>query len=58
MVSASIKSQFFVDTYVPSISNNPNFIHDLINESVDTADFAVYKQGTEIKLNGKINHPL
>ena len=58
ITSAAIKSQFFVDTYVPSISNNPNFIHDLINESVDTADFAVYKQGTEIKLNGKINHPL
>lgn len=57
-LSAAIKSKFFTDEYVPSISNNPNFIHDLVSTSQETVDFTVQQQGNLVKLSGTRYHNL
>lgn len=57
-LSAAIKSKFFVEEYVPSITNNPNFIHDLVSESTETMDFTVKQQGTVVSVSGEHNHAL
>lgn len=57
-LSAAIKSQFFVDEYVPSISNNPNFIRDLVSESQERVEFKVNKQGNAIQISGEMFHTL
>lgn len=57
-LSAAIKSKFFVDEYVPQITTNPNYMHDLVSESQEYLDFSVDQQGYVIKLNGNIVHDL
>ena len=57
-LSAAIKSKFFVDEYVPQITTNPNYMHDLVSESQEYLDFSVDQHGYVIKLNGNIVHDL
>lgn len=57
-LSAAIKSQFFNDEYVPSISNNPNFMHDLVSESQEMLDFVANEEGNVIKVTGNMYHDL
>ena len=57
-LSAAVKSKFFVDEYVPSISNNPNFIHDLVSESQEVVEFNIPKQGNAIQVSGQMMHAL
>lgn len=57
-LSASIKSQFFVDEYVPTISNNPHFIHDLISESKEIVDFKATTDGYIVYTSGDMFHKL
>jgi len=57
-ISAAVKSKFFVDEYVPSITNNPNYMHDLVSESREVIDFSIQTQGNTIKLNQNSNHSL
>ena len=57
-LSAAVKSKFFVDTYVPSITTNPNYLHDLVSESQEYLDFKITQNGTVIELDGKPIHNL
>ena len=57
-LSAAVKSQFFVDTYVPAISDNPNYLHDLVSESQEYLDFKVSQNGTVVEIVGKPIHNL
>ena len=57
-ISAAVKSKFFVDEYVPSITNNPNYMHDLVSESREVIDFSIQAQGNSVKLNQNSNHSL
>lgn len=51
-LSAAIKSKFFNEEYIPSITNNPNFVHDLVSESTEFVDFKIYKKGNAVVVSG------
>ena len=57
-LSAAIKSKFFTDEYVPSITDNPHFIHDLISESQEELEFTIKTNGNVIELSGNKHHDL
>jgi hypothetical protein len=57
-LSAAVKSQFFVDTYIPAISSNPHYAHDLVSESQEYMDFVVNQNGNTVQLNGTAVHDL
>lgn len=58
ILGAAIKSKFFVENYVPRISDNPHFIHDLVSDSVEDSEFVVEQAGNVIKLNKKLQYSL
>ena len=51
-LSAAVKSKFFVDTYVPAITDIPSYMHDLVSESQEYLSFKISKPGYEIELVG------
>jgi len=55
-IDTAIKSKFFVDEYVPSITNNKNFIRELITESQDQSNVEIGEDGFTVKLQDTINH--
>ena len=57
-LSAAIKSKFFTDVYVPRITDNKYYIHDLVSESIEDMNFQVKQVGNTILLNGNKNHNL
>ena len=57
-MGAAIKSQFFVNEYVPRISDNKHFLHDLVSESEENLEFVVRSEGTSVSVKGSPNHDL
>ena len=57
-LSAAVKSKFFTDTYVPAITNNPSYMHDLVSESQEYMQFKVNQQGNAVSLQGTPKYDL
>lgn len=57
-LSAAVKSKFFTDTYVPSITSIPSYMHDLVSESQEYMDFNVSSNGQVVELKGTPKYDL
>lgn len=57
-MGAAIKSKFFVEEYVPRISTNKNFLHDLVSESEEKLEFTIPAEGNVVYVKGSTNHDL
>lgn len=55
---AAIKSEFFNDTYVPSITDNRDFMHDLVSESTEQLEFKITENGNVLHVSGDTHYPL